>query len=67
MLWFGYGAVAGVVYRIARGDWKRDEHIRLAVKAVLILAASGLVIGIVKGMVGTAVALVVLPGAPGTR
>lgn len=63
LLWFGYGAVAGLVYRVARGDWKRDEHIRLAVKAVLILAASGLVIGIVKGMVGTAVALSFSRGA----
>ncbi|MBU1494782.1 MAG: amino acid ABC transporter permease [Actinobacteria bacterium] len=53
-LWLGYGAFAGICYRILRGDWRSDEHIRGAVRAMLILAGSGYVIGIVKGMVVTA-------------
>ena len=53
-LWFGYGAFAGLAYRVSRGDYRRDEHVRLAVKAVFILAGVGLVVGFVKGMVATA-------------
>ena len=53
-LWFGYGAAVGICYRLVHGDWKRDEHVRVAIQAMLILAGSGYVIGIVKGMVGTA-------------
>ena len=62
-LWFGYGATLGLFYRIVRGDWKRNEHVRIAVKAMLILAGSGLAIGIVKGMVGTSLALSFSRGA----
>jgi polar amino acid transport system permease protein len=63
VLWFGYGASAGVVVRAARGDLRRDAHLRLAVRATAIMVGAGFVIGIVKGMVGTAVALSFSRGA----
>jgi polar amino acid transport system permease protein len=54
VLWFGYGATVGVGARLIKGDWKRDEHLRVAVQAMAILGGSGYIIGIVKGMVATA-------------
>jgi len=54
ILWFGYGAMAGLAYHVVRGARKTDEHLRAAVQTVLILGGSGFVIGIVKGIVATA-------------
>jgi len=54
VLWFGYGAAVGIGYRLIRGDWRRDEHVKVAAQTILILGGSGFLIGIAKGMVATA-------------
>jgi polar amino acid transport system permease protein len=57
LLWFGYGATLGLGYRLARGDQQRDEHVRVVLQAMAILAGAGLVMGMVNGMVNTATAI----------
>ncbi|MCB2224722.1 MAG: amino acid ABC transporter permease [Actinobacteria bacterium] len=63
LLWFGYGAAAGVASHAARGRLRTDAHLRVAVRAALILLGAGFAVGIVKGMVNTATALSFSRGA----